>query len=107
MVLNQLDQKRKGHLTLDQFREWHKVTQTSEKDVLDLFNRIDEGNDGFLTSDDLFRFFKNIIIRDPQVGTRTESQSTQKSVSSGGYQMRNTADTKSVLLLDHRKSFKK
>lgn len=37
LILNQLDQDRSGNLTFEEFKKWHKVTYTNEKDVRDLF----------------------------------------------------------------------
>ena len=65
LILNQLDEDRSGHLTFEEFQKWHKITNASEKDVKELFEKIDTSNDGFITSDELLVFFKKIIVRDP------------------------------------------
>ena len=64
LILNQLDEDRSGSLNFEEFKQWHHITRASEKDVADLFAKIDEDNDGFINAEELYKFFKKIVVRD-------------------------------------------
>ena len=76
LVLNQLDVDRSGSLNLEEFKQWHQITRASEEDVADLFANIDEDKDGFIKAEELYKFFKKIVVRDTNPAPKLQVATT-------------------------------